>query len=378
MDVEKAALKLGIEKWRLKGALERRNAYYVESFHPPYLLLKKEISGLERGTALFLGSKGEVIRGFPKILRAFYLDPLLKRHFAEEVAVEEKLNGYNVRACSVEGKLLALTRGGFVCPYTTSRLREDENLKSFLEENPNLVACGEVVGEENPYVAHRYPEAEDFGFFCFDLREKGTGNPLGVDEKRKLCQDNGIAQVPLLGVYERGEATSRVIEGVKRLAQEGREGVVIKDPRMEIPPVKYTPSSTNASDLAYAFRFPYEYGKDFLFSRVIREGYQAVEWGEGEKELEERAARLGKSIICPMVESIREVKDSEGMLTEDYTVRVKSRGEIRELSSFLNRQGIDFTLEEVGREDEGTVYRLQKLRHSTTDKIRSVLKGKGK
>ncbi len=375
MELERVAETLKIERWRLKGALERRSAFTIGDFSPPYIIFRKELRHIERGTAAFLGSKIEVIRGFPKITRAFYLEPLLKKHFGDSVAVEEKMNGYNVRVALVEGKLLALTRGGFVCPYTTSKLRRDEGLLEFLKDNPELVVCGEVVGRENPYVIHEYPEAERFGFFCFDLRLKGTNEALGIKERNSLLEEYGLQPVRFFGIYRKEEATKRIFEIVKKLAREGREGVVIKDPEMKIPPVKYTPSETNTSDLAYAFRYPYEYGKDFFFSRIIREGYQVVEWEEDGEELEARALRLGKSILYPMVESIKKIKAGE-VLTEDFEVRVNSREEIEELSNFLRRQGINFILEDMGREGDSYLYLIKRLRNSTTDKVKSYLQGR--
>ena len=47
------------------------------------------------------------------------LAPAIKRHFSDIVAVEEKMNGHNVRVLSIDGEIVALTRGGFICPYST-------------------------------------------------------------------------------------------------------------------------------------------------------------------------------------------------------------------------------------------------------------------
>ncbi len=367
--IEKAAEALEIEPWRIKGAIERRNALLIEDFNPPYLLFKKELRHVEKGTAVFFGDELTVVRGFPKIPRALYLEPAVKKHFKSQVAVEEKMNGYNVRVSLVDGKLLALTRGGFVCPYTTAKLRKDKPLRKFLE-NLNLVVCGEVVGRKNPYVVHEYPEAKDFGFFCFDIRQPGTNTPLSVAERYELVEEYGIKAVRLFGIFRKSSVVEETFKIVKELAREGREGVVLKDPEMKLSPLKYTPSETNASDLAYAFRFPYEFGREFFFSRIIREGFQAVEWEENEEELEQRALRLGKAILYPMVESIRKVRRGE-VLTEDFTLSVDSREELEEVKSFLRRQGISFIVEE---KNEHVV--IRRLRNSTTDKIRAVLRGR--
>ncbi len=376
MRLAEVAEKLGVAEWRLKGALERQSIQLVKNFQPSYLVFKKDVSGIERGTAVFLGEELSVVRGFPKIKRAFYLEPLLKKHFSSRVAVEEKMNGYNVRVALVEGRLLAITRGGYVCPYTTAKLRESRNTERFLKEHPSLVLCGEAVGEKNPYVVHHYPEAEDFGFFIFDLRERESNESMPVLERNALVEEYELKHVRLFGIFDKGEATGEIFRIVQELAAEGREGVVIKDPEMKHPPIKYTPSHTNASDLAYAFRFPYEYGRDFFFSRIIREGFQAVEWDEGEAELEERALRLGKSILLPMVESIKKVRQGE-ILTEDYELDFASEAELEEFLAYLRRQGVSVIVEEMQHRNGGVRVILKRLRSSSTDKIRSVLNGRG-
>ena len=64
------------------------------------LRFDKEISHIEHGTVLYeKGNSFELIMGFPKIRRAMVLYPTLKKHFngLSKLAVEEKMNGYNVR-----------------------------------------------------------------------------------------------------------------------------------------------------------------------------------------------------------------------------------------------------------------------------------------
>ncbi|NOZ59051.1 MAG: RNA ligase [Euryarchaeota archaeon] len=376
MRLAEVAERLGIEEWRIKGALERQSIQQIDNFNPPYLIFRKDVAGVERGTAVFLGEEVTVVRGFPKIMRAFYLEPLVRRHFSSRVAVEEKMNGYNVRVALVEGRVLALTRGGYVCPYTTARLSARRRIGRFLKENPGKVLCGEAVGTRNPYVVHHYPEAGEFGFFAFDIRDAAGNRAMPVLERNRLLEEYGIEHVRFFGIFKKEEATEAVFRVVRELAQEGREGVVIKDPEMRLPPIKYTSSQTNASDLAYAFRFPYEYGRDFFFSRIIREGFQAVEWDEGEAELEERALRLGKSILLPMVESIRRVRDGE-VLTEDHVLDFAGEEELEEFLTYLRRQGVSVVVDEVERKDGGVRVVLRRLRRSSTDRIRSVLSGRG-
>jgi putative ATP-dependent DNA ligase len=375
MKLDKISASLGIDSWRIKGALDRRTIQVVRDFSPNYMVFKKDLGPIERGTSIFLTEDPVIVRGFPKIKRAFFLRPLVENHFAEKVAVEEKMNGYNVRVFLLNDKLYALTRGGYICPYTTGKLREFPELKKFLSER-DFVVCGEAVGTENPYVIHAYEEAKDFGFFCFDIREKTTNNPLPIMERNSLLAAYGIAPVRLLGVFKREEATDRIFQIIRKLEGENREGVVLKDPDMVIPPIKYTPSKTNTSDLTYAFKFPYDYGRDFFFSRIMREGYQALEFKESGDKLEARALRLGRSILYSMIDTMKKILEGE-TVTEDFHIRVKNDSEIRKISDYLKKQGVNFMVGEVRREGEELVVEIKRLRHASNDKIRATLLGKG-
>ena len=81
------------------------------------LRFEKETSGIEAGTVVF--ENGEIVFGYPKIRRPLMLAAAINRHFSDLVAVEEKMNGHNVRILSINGETVALTRGGFICPYST-------------------------------------------------------------------------------------------------------------------------------------------------------------------------------------------------------------------------------------------------------------------
>ena len=126
-------------------------------------------------------------------------------------------------------------------------------------------------------------------------------NHLPVNKKRELLSKYNLPPVNLLGIYQVSEAPSKILKLVKELGENGREGVVIKDPQMMLPPLKYTSSQAHDDELEYAFKFPFDLGKAFMFSRVIREGFQSVEMQDSEEELEKRAHRIGESILYPLL-----------------------------------------------------------------------------
>lgn len=361
----------GVPSSRLKVAFARGSLRLLESAGLQALLFKKPLGDLEAGTVIYLGDETEVIRGFPKIRRTLLLSPTIQEHFRDRVAVEEKMNGYNVRiACLSSGETVALTRGGHVCPFTTRKAQELLDLSEFFREHPDLVICGEMIGRDNPYVSQDYPEVGPLGFRVFDLREKNTNRPLPVEERRALLDSYGLPNVRLFGVYPIDEAASEVADIIRALGMAGREGVVMKDPSMEVPPLKYTSSQAHARELAYAFSYPFDFGRPFFFSRVIREGFQAYELDESDDETRERARRLGEAIIYPMLERIKSISAGEAAY-EDTVIDVEDREAAEEFIRHLVRLGVSATLADY-RDGRATIRRFYQ---STTDRINNYLKG---
>jgi len=361
----------GVPSSRLKVAFARGSLRLLESAGMQALLFKKPLGDLEAGTVIYLGDETEVIRGFPKIRRTLLLSPTIQEHFRDRVAVEEKMNGYNVRiACLSSGETVALTRGGHVCPFTTRKAQELLELDEFFREHPDLVICGEMIGRDNPYVSQDYPEVGPLGFRVFDLREKNTNRPLPVEERRALLDSYGLPNVRLFGVYPIDEAASEVADIIRALGMAGREGVVMKDPSMEVPPLKYTSSQAHARELAYAFSYPFDFGRPFFFSRVIREGFQAYELDESDDETRERARRLGEAIIYPMLERIKSISAGEAAY-EDTVIDVEDREAAEEFIRHLVRLGVSATLADY-RDGRATIRRFYQ---STTDRINNYLKG---
>ena len=124
LDVEKVSELLDIPEHRITGAIQRKTLQYVRGKQDLFRF-DKPISGIEAGTCIFI-KPFDVVRGFPKIPRSLMLYPGIAAHFStcEKVAVEEKMNGYNVRVALIDDEIAGLTRGGFVCPYTTEKASE--------------------------------------------------------------------------------------------------------------------------------------------------------------------------------------------------------------------------------------------------------------
>jgi len=359
--------------------LEERNILRNAVINHPFFddiinayALEKKFGGYEDGTFVARTVDGlEVVRGYPKIRRALTLYPTLKKHFHGNVALEEKMNGYNVRILQLGRRIYAVTRRGFVCPYTTEKARITFNT-DFFRDNPELMLCCEGVGEESPFVPNPvYGRRIDF--YIFDIREKRTNKPLSIKEKERIAEEYGLKLAPILQIVDAKHAHEAVVDEIKKLGEEGREGIVVKDVNMKQSPVKYTASQSNCADLSYAFRYFNEYAKDFMISRIVREAFQSLEFEEGSEAFESRCLRLGESILKSMVESIEEVK-KRGRVAEKMRLRFYNLEVFELFREHIRRMGVDARFSEPVKED-GYIVFMERAMMSTSDKIVSLLRG---
>jgi putative ATP-dependent DNA ligase len=373
LDIAKLSGLLGIPEHSISGALKRKTLQYVKGKRELFRF-DKPVSSVEGGTSIFFEPL-EVVRGFPKISRTLMLYPALIKHFSScnKVAVEEKMNGYNVRVTLIKDEIVAITRGGFICPYTTEKAN---NLikRDFFRDHPDLVLCGEMVGPDSPYVPKTFYNIRSLDFFVFDVREKNTGNPMPVSERRRLMDEYGIKSVHLFGEFDVGEVHTAITEIIKSFGDTLREGVVIKDPEMKIPSVKYTSSLSNCQDLRYAFEFYNDFGRDFFFGRVCREAFQSVEWDEDEESARKRCQKLGESILLPMILTIRKKKAGE-LIAENVQMRVKNLRIVSEFEAYLKLLGIDAVFETPEKMGDEYLIRIKKIHQSTNDKTQTILGG---
>lgn len=373
LDIAKLSGLLGIPEHSITGALKRKTLQYVKGKRELFRF-DKPVSSVEGGTSVFLEPL-EVVRGFPKISRTLMLYPALIKHFSScnKVAVEEKMNGYNVRVALIMDEIVAITRGGFICPYTTEKAN-DLISRDFFRDHPDLVLCGEMVGPDSPYVPKTFYNIVSLDFFVFDVREKNTGNPMPVNERRRLMDEYGIKSVRLFGEFDVDEVHTAITGIIKSFGDTLREGVIIKDPEMKIPSVKYTSSLSNCQDLRYAFEFYNDFGRDFFFGRVCREAFQSVEWDEDEESARKRCQKLGESILLPMISTIRKKKAGE-LISENVQMRVKNLTIVSEFEAYLRLLGIDAVFETPEKMGDEYLIRIKKIHQSTNDKTQTILGG---
>jgi putative ATP-dependent DNA ligase len=370
MNLRAAAEGLGLSPERMERMLGR--VVRSSDWPPPRLLrFEKAVSGIEAGTVVF--DNNEIVYGYPKIRRAMMLSPAIRRHFSDGVIVEEKMNGHNVRVARVNKSVVALTRGGFICPYSTE-VAKGQIPPEIFRDHPDLVLCGEMVGPKNPYVPKEVYQAKSMDFYLFDTSRKGKREMEGSLKTHAIAEEYGIRSVRLFGEFGLDEAAEKIKEIIKDLGARGREGVVIKDPANLASPIKYTSSESNCKDLEFAFRYYSDYGQDFFFSRVVREGFQAAEWSDSEEEFIERCLRLGKSMLGPMRDTV-ETKIEGLPIVQEVEIMVKDLQTAANFEEHLRRMGVRAIFGPPRTSPGGHIVKIKRLVMSTNDKTESVIGG---
>lgn len=245
----------------------RKNKVKTENFKGiEYLRFTDDFKDIPRGTVLF---KDFVVWGYPHIGRIFQLSVGLPEQFNAPVWVEEKVDGYNTRIFLYKDEIYALTRGGYICAFTTDRVREFIKEDVF-EENPDLVLCAEVAGPENPYVEESPPYVkEDIAFFVFDIMKKGEQGFLTYREKLKILEKYGLPHVEIFGRFELTQI-SDIKRILKMLNEEKREGVVFKEDSERDKRVKYITSFANINDIRVTSLNILGLPADYYTNRLLR------------------------------------------------------------------------------------------------------------
>lgn len=362
MNKESAAKNLGVSLEFLEAAIKRRSFSSEKHNGQEYLRLRHRTKHLEKGTAYF-PEANETVRGFPKIRRVLFLKTGIEKHF-KEFSAEEKMDGYNVRIAKIGNEIIALTRGGLVCPYSTFHANTKE-VKAFFKENPDKVLCAEFAGPLNPHVSHEYEGVDSIAFFVFDIRDKNTNKPMPVRERIALLDRSGLKKAKVYGIFKPSEY-EKIKAIILELDKSGKEGLVLKDTNMSLQ-VKYTTPNSTRGDLSYAFRYPFEFAVEFMFRRIIREGFAANEFKDTPEQLKERARKLGESILLPMAETIAQVSKGNKVFEENTVLDDESVGG---LLASLEESGVKIDLEKA----DGKV-KIKRHHPETNDKIKAYLAG---
>jgi putative ATP-dependent DNA ligase len=230
------------------------------------LRVTDDFGGMPRGTVDF---QGTLVRGYPSIGRILRLETGLKEVFSGPFWVEEKINGYNIRIARIGEELLALTRGGFICPFTTDRLADLLD-PGFFWHRPDLVLCGEVAGPDNPYMVGAPPYVqEDVRLFVFDVTSLGGSDFLPCSEKSRLLHEFGLPAAPSYGRYESTQWKD-LRDLLRHLDGDGLEGIVLKEDPPRGRRGKCVTGASDIEDILLTGRELVDLPAQFFTRRVLR------------------------------------------------------------------------------------------------------------
>lgn len=262
-----------------------------------------------------------LVFGYPKIGRLSRLDTGLKTQFSHDFWVEEKVDGYNVRMFAHAGEVLAVTRRGYICPFTTDRLSDFIDIRLF-EDHPELVLCAEVAGPDNPYNRDSPPYvSEDIQMFAFDLMLKNRQGFVPHQEKVRLLSEYQIPEVPQYGRYRLADL-ARLAQLVRELDGAGREGVVLKEDSVADRRAKYVTGRINVADLRVGSRAIKQLPAEYFTQRILR---LALFLEEHHIERTEALYReLGEALIEGVLEAVGRWRQ-EGKVTDHFRCRFRRR-----------------------------------------------------
>lgn len=299
-------------------ALARGKARREQHEGLEYLRLIDDFQGLHKGAVqlpdLWIG-------GYPRIGRIYRLEQGLRQQFEAPFWAEEKIDGYNVRVICYKGQVLAFTRSGYLCPFSTDRAPELMDPAIFAE-HPDLVLCAEIAGPENPYTEGGPAFVpEDVRAFVFDLMRVNQSGFVPVAEKMALTGCFGLPTPQSLGRFS-GAEWPRLGELLKQLDAEGREGVVLKEDSPRNRRVKYVTRFSGLYDVWVRASDMVELPGDFFTGRVLRLALFVDEAGMAQDE--QLSRDLGNALLERLFQSVAQFK-RDGRVYHTFRCRFRQR-----------------------------------------------------
>lgn len=338
----------------VKAALKQNKVRSEEIFGLEYLRFSDDYKDIPRGTAIF---KDFVIWGYPHIGRIFLLETGLREQFEAPFWVEEKVDGYNVRIFKHQDGYYALSRGGFICPFTTDRLPDLINLK-VLDDNPDLVICAEVAGPENPYIEEYPPYVkEDVQLFVFDFMKKNSQEFLSHEEKMELIRKYNLPSVEVIGRFTTSEEDIRKIKEIlKRFNEEGREGVVFKEDSPRNKRAKYITSYANLMDINVNAKNMLQLPPEYYTNRILR--LVLFMYEEGIERTQHLYEELGRAFIDGLFSALEQFQ-KEHKVYRTFSCKFRKRENAIALLELLSKTSKHIQVKQRRLEQEGDYWRLE-------------------
>lgn len=352
-------------------ALESRRAVWEKYDDQRYVRFVDDFHGIRRGTAVF---DDQVVHGYPSIGRVMSLQSGLGQQFSAPFWMEEKVDGFNVRVFQINHQILALSRGGFICPFTTDRILDFVDPTVF-EREPGVVLCGEVAGPDNPYMEGAIPYIEkDVRFFVFDIGAFNQAHFAAYTEKERIIEQYQLPSVPRFGRFEMKDLP-RIQAILLRLNEQYREGVIFKEDSTRDHRAKYTTANINIVDIesgAYTlFDLPAEYFTNRLARLVLFMEDQGV---AGDLALQQQ---LGGAYVKGLLEAVRQVNEHHKVF-RTFRCRFRQRENAVKLLQRLSEIGnhVQITMHDLKQEGDGYwLLEFDKMFPKSSGTLGSSLKG---
>ncbi|MBP8198503.1 MAG: RNA ligase [Chromatiaceae bacterium] len=299
-------------------ALERHKARWEAHGDRRYLRLTDDFRGYPKGT---LAWRGHLIPGYPRIGRIFRLEQGLAQQFTGPFWMEEKIDGFNVRVFCSDGEMLALSRGGYVCPFATDRV-PDFIPPALFEAHPDLVLCAELAGPDNPYTQGG-PSfiTQDVQLFVFDMMRLGQPGFLPQAERWELCEAFALPTARTFGRFRAADWPA-VLGVVEQLDAEGREGAVFKEEAPGGHRTKFVTAWSGVYDIAVRAEDTVELPGDFFTGRILR---LALYLDEAGRVPDDRLHRdLGRAFLEGLGRSVALFKH-DGHVFHNFRCRFRHR-----------------------------------------------------
>ena len=338
----------------VKSALKHKKVRSEEIFGLEYLRFSDDYKDIPRGTVIF---KDFVIWGYPHIGRIFLFETGLKEQFEAPFWVEEKVDGYNVRIFKYGDSYYALSRGGFICPFTTDRLPDLLDLK-ILDDNPELVICAEVAGPENPYIEEHPPYVkEDVQLFIFDFMKKNSQEFLSHEEKMELIKRYNLPSVNVVGKFTSSEEDIKKIKEIlKKFNDEGREGVVFKEDSPRNKKAKYITSYANLMDIKINAKNMLQLPPEYYTNRILR--LVLFMYEEGIERTEHLYEELGRAFIDGLFSALEQFQ-KEHKVYRTFSCKFRKKENAIALLELLSKTSKHIQVKQRRLEQEGDYWRLE-------------------
>jgi len=359
-----------LHKTLLDQALDAQRAVWVEYDDLRYIRFVDDYKGVSRGTAVF---DDKAIFGYPSIGRVLSLKSGLHSQFEAPFWVEEKVDGFNVRVFHLNNRVLALSRGGFICPFTTDRVHDLLDTNIFNHE-PDMVLCAEVAGPDNPYMDGGVPYInDDVKMFVFDISRVNHIGFAAYNDKDAHISRHQLPAVTRFGRFQ-ADDVQRISEILLQLNNENREGVIFKEDSPRDYRAKHTTSNIDIVDIAAGsftlFDLPPEYFKNRLTRLVLFMDEQGI------ANTDELRQRLGAAYLDGLFDAVRQVRQHH-KVSRSFRCRFRQRENAIKLLDRLSEIGnhVQIILRELKEEDGYWLLEFDKVFAKTSGALSNLLKG---